>query len=605
MSNHTDHRGLRFFKGKTLGLLLVLYALLLFISVTLACFFSYRERYNELTLQIDSVYAQLADEYRHITENFWQLYMPFFESQGNSQEILKKYVISDADVPFTPFEQRDLEQALKQMLLRDHNVKWIAIYSHNRADNYILYSEQSGLKQIPPDFPYLEELKSDSAKMEIYGTKTGSTRDTFAICGGLPYFTSSGKILVGYSTAEFQRICNNTTFHLNSLSYVLTSNESVLFDYHGAKPLEVDNLSQVSKKEYLQNQVGQKLYSRSESCGTKSSHLTFYASKLEMLIRCHSNTPLLICLFLLFAVISFAGYIYILRLMRKEVSIIQDGLNKISENNLDHRICNRFLQDELFEIAQSINQMAERLNHNIHLAYYYEIKQREAELAELQSKFNPHFLYNTLEMLRSRCQSNGDDASADLVNDMATIFRGLISPKSFVPLTEELAFSKRYLSLFGARYGDSVEVRYDFENALLSYGIIKNVFQPLIENYFVHGFDTSKKDNYILLKGRSLDDEKMILSIEDNGIGMAEKAIADLNKRLHEPIQMSTESYGLKNLHQRLVLFYGEGYGLNILPNPHAKNGLTIQIIAAKKTCTEYERFRQTRSGIITQDKKI
>lgn len=584
---------LRIFKGKLLGFLLWLYVLLLLVSITLACFFSYQQRYNELTSQIDNVYSQLSNEYRDITDNFWQLYMPFFDSSTNFRTILQNYITTDSSVPLTPLERLDLERVLKQMLLRNHNVKWIAIYSNSRDDNYILYSDSSGLRQLPEDFPYLEELQSDSAKMEIYGTKTGSTRNTFAICGGFPYFTGSGKILVGYSTEPFQSICKNTAFQLDSLSYVLTSNDSVLFDYHGAEPLQIENLSEVTNPDYLRTQAGEWLHTYTQSCGTKSSHLTYYASRWEILIHCHSNTPLLISLFLMFALISFVGYCYILRMMRKEVAIIQDGLNKISENNLEYRISKRFQQDELSEIALSINQMAERLNHNIHLAYYYEIKQREAELSELQSKFNPHFLYNTLEMLRSRCQSNGDDTSADLVSDMASIFRGLISPKNFIPLTEELAFSKRYLSLFSARYGDSVKVQYDFEKELLSYGIIKNVFQPLIENYFVHGFDTSQKDNYILLKGQSLDEKTMLLTIEDNGIGMAPEAMAELNEKLHEPIQISTESYGLKNLHQRLVLFYGDICGLAIYPNPNAPSGLSIQITAAKITCEEHEALRR------------
>ena len=141
---------------------------------------------------------------------------------------------------------------------------------------------------------------------------------------------------------------------------------------------------------------------------------------------------------------------------------------------------------------------------------------------------------------------------------------------------------------FGARYEDKVKIRYDFDKDILKYGIIRNLFQPLIENYFVHGFDTSNEENYILFKGKSLDDKTMILTVEDNGTGMSDEEIKQLNAKLHEPIQISTESYGLKNLHQRLQLFYGEGCGLTVCQNPNTPKGLCIQMTALKITCEEY-----------------
>ncbi|MBO5069399.1 MAG: hypothetical protein J6C37_03440, partial [Roseburia sp.] len=129
----------------------------------------------------------------------------------------------------------------------------------------------------------------------------------------------------------------------------------------------------------------------------------------------------------------------------------------------------------------------------------------------------------------------------------------------------------------------------------LNYGIIRNLFQPLIENYFVHGFDTSNEQNYILFKGKSLDDKTMLLTVEDNGSGMTTDEMEELNARLHEPIQIDTESYGLKNLHQRLQLFYGGDCGLTVYPNPNGGKGLSIQMTALKLTCTEYEENKKTR----------
>lgn len=580
-------------KDRLLRSVFFLYTLLLLFSIILSCFFSYKQRNDELLLQIDGIYNQLSTQYQKTTSNFWQLYMPFFESSSNSQGILQQYIAGSKQSTMTTAGLTQLEQLLRQMLLRDQNVNWIVIYSGNRPDNYILFRDSSGLRLLKEDFPLWEALRSDSRQMTVYSLQDAAHdkdfQDAFAICGGIPYFAEGGKILVGYSTAPLEYICNNATFHLDSLSFLLTVDNARIFEHHYATPLDAKYLTDISEKSPQFFKDGTAVAIRSELCGSKDTRLIYYASWWEVFFYSHSNTPLLIFLFLLFAVVSIVGYAYILRRMSNEVSIIQNGLNQISKNNLSYRIEGRFQQEDLSKIAHSINDMTERLNHNINLAYYYEIKQRDAQLSELQSKFNPHFLYNSLEMLRSRCQQNGDSASAKLITDMASLFRGLISSRNFIPLTEELSFSRRYLSLFSARYGDSVEIRYNFDRDVVQYGIIRNLFQPLIENYFVHGFDTSNADNYILLSGRSLDETTMVLTVEDNGIGMPLDEIERLNKKLHEPIQISTESYGLKNLHQRISLFYGGDCGLTIYPNPNHPKGLSIQMKVRKITCEEHE----------------
>lgn len=96
-----------------------------------------------------------------------------------------------------------------------------------------------------------------------------------------------------------------------------------------------------------------------------------------------------------------------------------------SKNQLDYQLPTNFNQSGLPEIAQSINHMTLHLKENINRAYYYELKQKESELAELNSKFNPHFLYNTLEMLRARCTQSGDTATADLITQLGGHFSWL------------------------------------------------------------------------------------------------------------------------------------------------------------------------------------
>jgi len=127
--------------------------------------------------------------------------------------------------------------------------------------------------------------------------------------------------------------------------------------------------------------------------------------------------------------------------------------------------------------------------------------------------------------------------------------------------------------------------------------VIRNIFQPLIENYFVHGFDSQKEDNYILLRAKSLDEQTMLLTVEDNGYGMSDAEIEALNAKFTEPVQLDTESYGLKNLHQRLSLFYGGNCGLKVVR--HAEKGICIEMTLLKMTCAEYQKGKGEVSAML------
>ena len=262
----------------------------------------------------------------------------------------------------------------------------------------------------------------------------------------------------------------------------------------------------------------------------------------------------------------------------RETAVIRKGLEYIGENHLEYRFVLKFYNGEFNEIASAINKMAEALQHTVEQLYKFEIEQRKYELAELMAKFDPHFLYNTLELFRARCARNGDIETANLITHASTIFRGLLSSRNIVTLREELAFSEHYLKLFRARYDDGVKIFYDFDSEILDCFVIRNIFQPLIENYFEHGYNSSRTDNCLWLRGKRASEDGLRLSVDDNGIGMAPEAVEDLQMSLNSMALDENDSYGLRNLHQRIRLYYGKDYGLTIISNSYGGLRVIIHI---------------------------
>lgn len=585
-SKHTHHSINRLF----LILYLTYFSFLLVIG-SIACYFSYREKHEDILASMNLAFTQIDQEYSDILKNFWQAYMPIFEKNSANYSIFKTYFSHEKADDLTPLERLSLIDALNQMRIRDSRILWLGVYSDNRDINYILYNDNTSLQMIPEDFPFLNQMRVKTQQMEIYGSPDSSSDSyaaSFAICGGVPTGMGPGKIIIGYSLQKVYSICESA---ISSIPYQFDfiSDEVSVFHYQ-TDSFKTTYLPNTVGTGIKANDIGQKFYVHCTNSGDSHTTLSYSIPQSALFQTAMSRFPAVLLLLFSFAALALLMHFLLSHAITKEIGVIQNGLKMLASDKLDYRLPTKFQQNGLPEIAENINAMSDKLSENIKKAYYFELKQKDAQLAELQATFNPHFLYNTLEMLRSKSYANGDEETSELIAQFSALFRGFINAKTFISIREELAFSNRYLNLLNARYGNSVEVSYDIDGTLLDYGIIRNVFQLLIENFFVHGFNSESDSNEIRFYGISLDDSTMLLTVEDNGCGMNEFDLAALNKSIDSPIRHGEKSYGLKNLNQRIKLFYGSECGMTIRSSDGG--GLHIEIRLKKIRVSDYEAYK-------------
>ena len=558
--------------------LIAVYVCVICIVSYIACYFAYEQRQGELLADLNMTLLRVSTEYGNVTQNFWSIYLPIFERDAEESYALQRYYTETEELQ--PFDKYELVSLLKQMSTRDNCIQWLALYTGNREDNYIYFTGQNTLQVMDHDFPYRSELENKQDRMEIYGKKSFTSNygnyTGIAIAGGTPYNTE-GALLVGFDISSLENICSHSN-DFTTLQFDIVQDGISLYT-SGAEAYIPEGLPQRGGNAVLSDESGRR-YVQMDASGSHLANIYYSVDWQELSRLSHRNTPLILGIVVLLVIFSAFLYAVLLRMLYREVDVIRDGLENIGQNNLDYRIKGAFRQNGFQEIADSINAMTQSLQENVQRAYEYELKQKDAEMQELQAKFNPHFLYNSLDMFRARCYQNGDEETADLIAQTAAIFRGFIGSRTFVPLREELAFSKRYLTLFRARYGEIVQVLYDIDSEVLEYGVVRNIFQPLIENYFVHGIDTTRDDNYIRFRGQIRDEKTILITVEDNGAGMANEELEELNRRLQEPIATEKESYGLKNLHQRLRLFYGPPCGLMMYSR--ADGGQRIELVVGR-----------------------
>jgi two-component system sensor histidine kinase YesM len=200
---------------------------------------------------------------------------------------------------------------------------------------------------------------------------------------------------------------------------------------------------------------------------------------------------------------------------------------------------------------------------------------RQSEFLALQNQINPHFLYNTLEAIRGDALSLGMDSVANITEALATFFRYTITDTgSLVTIEDELDNADNYFKIQKYRFGEKLDIIYDFvENDpdICMLLLPKLTLQPIIENAIYHGLERKSEGGEIRI-GMELTERNVIIRIRDNGVGIADEALAEINYGLeHTTIPSFSEEnknkkggIALNNVCRRIKLLFGEDYGIHV-----------------------------------------
>lgn len=264
------------------------------------------------------------------------------------------------------------------------------------------------------------------------------------------------------------------------------------------------------------------------------------------------------CIFIILVITYIAINTYSNKLKK-----MMQGLNKIKNGDLKVRIDIEGEDDELDMIALSINDMSESLQFYINNQYISHVKQKEAEISALQAQIKPHFLFNTLEVIRMYALKSKNTDVAGMIFNLANMFRySTYNNGSMVTLNDEIKHCKMYLDLCCSRYKGLIEYKINISEDALEYKVPKFLLQPILENSINHGIDKSSNDNLITINVFELND-KLEIVIEDNGNGMDDEILNKTRRGLDKNLQKNN-SIGLMNTNNRLKLKFGNDYGITL-----------------------------------------
>lgn len=235
-------------------------------------------------------------------------------------------------------------------------------------------------------------------------------------------------------------------------------------------------------------------------------------------------------------------------------------------------------RDEVGLVGSAFNRMIDRVKTLISDIVEMEKRKKEAELQSLQLQINPHFIYNTLESIRMTAVLNDDNEVGDMTSLLGKLLRYSIhAGMETVPLEQEWDHLKKYVQLLNYRYGDRFRLQLPAD-ANIPMSVMKLLFQPIVENAVYHGFDETKPNMTIRIDHR-IEGADHLFAVSDDGVGMDEDRLARLRASLREPpAEWDGRGIGLRNVHERLKLRYGEAYGIVIDSRLGAGTTVTVRI---------------------------
>lgn len=224
--------------------------------------------------------------------------------------------------------------------------------------------------------------------------------------------------------------------------------------------------------------------------------------------------------------------------------------------------------DEITELGMSFNIMVGKIKELLDAKIEEHENLKKAELRVLQAQINPHFLYNTLDAIIWMAEAKRSDQVIDLVRVLSRFFRITLSKgKDWITVHDEIEHVESYLAIQKMRYRDILDYHIEVPDELRDGQILKLTLQPLVENALYHGIKNKRRGGTIVVRGKRLEGNLLQLQIEDNGIGMTQERLEQtrilLDSRFDNAVVGET-GYGIRNVHQRIQLYYGQQYGLTI-----------------------------------------
>lgn len=430
-----------------------------------------------------------------------------------------------------------------------------------------------------PDYPYRWVV---SLSRHVQLTREGATE--------------GGVLLVDMSFSGIEQVCRDVSLGSGGYLYLIDGDGELI--YHPRQQLiyagllEENNREAAAYRDGSRTEVfqGQRRQVTVKTVGYTGWKLVGVAPA-ENWLAASPQLPLFGLTLLLFSIflMAFLNVLISERIsdpIRRLERSVQDLERGLEDVEIEEGGCY-----EVQRLSHAVASMVSTMRHLMDDIIRQEGQKRRSELEVLQSQINPHFLYNTLDSVIWMTESGQQKEAIQMVTSLARFFRiSLSKGKSIIPLADELEHARHYMNIQQIRFKNKFTTEIEAGPGTEGLYTLKLILQPLLENAIYHGCASAEDDGHIRVAAYR-EEEDLLIDVEDNGLGMRPELAASLLDEDRPEVRTGGSGIGVRNVHQRLSLTFGEGYGLAIFSEPDEGTLVRVRLPALSRE--EADRCRQ------------
>lgn len=397
--------------------------------------------------------------------------------------------------------------------------------------------------------------------------------------------TEQGILLIDIRYSSLQQILENITLGNQGYLYMISSGGDLIY-HPNMQMIETGQMSENIDvaADYRDGSYREKYGGEWREVSVKSVGYTGW--KL-LSVTPEKGLPLGNLKMRLFAVFVVAAFLLVLVLTNTFISSrittpiqkLEKSVNAIEEGDLDTEVYTGGSY-EIQHLGRSIGDMARRIKTLMEDIVLEHESKRKSEFDTLQSQINPHFLYNTLDIIVWMIENEQKQEAVKIVTALARFFRiSLSKGKSIITVRDELEHVRNYLMIQQMRFKNKFTYYIDAEEEVMDLVSLKLMLQPLVENAIYHGMEFMDGDGEVCVKVYR-EAEDLWFRISDNGLGMTQKQVESLLDEKNHVSSQRGSGTGVKNVNERIRLYFGADYGLTIRSEPDEGTVISIRLPA-------------------------
>lgn len=581
--------------------LLTMFIILTCIPLVSVGLISYNKSYNALFSSSKSATMLQAEQMSTDIDNLFLDARKLLELEKNTNVL--QFLFSQGD---TYANAKDILQTLtsyRQTYRYDNVLNVTMINTYGRG-----ISERKGVFQIninalsSPPFRYLLKNKdavlnipsSDAAAIKPMDNAEYPTPNVISVIATIKQRVTHeviGYMIIDVDDSIVQSFCDNMVIGETGFFYVVNEAGAPVFMPSGidsrTKLPALGNLSPIiagPEKHYIDHTLGKPKFVFASSSTATGWSIVGMVPLQEIVRDANSIRQLIILSVVLSIIFALTLHYFLTKRLTLPLHILKKKMQLAASGVLEVKVTPTG-KDEITDLGTSFNTMMDQ----IHMLLEENIKEqheiKKAELRALQAQINPHFLYNTLDSILWLAEAGRKEQVVQLVLALSRFFRiSLSKGRDWIAIEKELEHLQSYLIIQQTRYRDILDYDISLDPQIYAFPILKMILQPIVENALYHGLKNKRGKGLIRISGYAVDNRDIVLVVEDNGIGIPEERLAQLRSEL-QLLQMPevtgnevSGGFGLHNVHQRLRLYYGESYGVQLSSREYEGTTVTIRI---------------------------